>query len=171
MKNSILLFIGLSLLIFTSCKDDDADDVVSVESQLIDTWIVSDVDFVGSIGLEINGEEFFFDFETELAESTARMILSPDGTYESTGQVNFSMDLLQEGEVVTSVPANENEPIDFSDTGTWSVNENDEIEIDGENTTFENDQLIFQSVFSDSMPDIPGFTFQFESVTIILSRE
>jgi len=170
MRNLFLLFIGLSLILFTSCKDDD-NDAITLESQLTDAWIITDLTFNGSLILEVSGEELIFDIETEIGESTSRMVLASDGTYEATGETYFSLDLLQDGELVSSVPAEDNEPVDFSGSGTWSVNENDEVIIDDEIILFENDQLIFATGDLGMIPFMEGFTFDFETLGFIFSRE
>lgn len=170
MKNLILLFIGLSLILFTSCNDDD-NDVVTLESQLTDAWIITDINFNGSVILEVSGEELIFDFETEIGESTSRMVLASDGTYEATGETNFSLDFLQDGKLVSTVPAEDNEPVDFSGSGTWSVNENDEVIIDNEIILFENDQLTFATGNLGMFPLMEGFTFDFETLEFVLNRE
>ena len=99
------------------------------------------------------------------------MVLASDGTYEATGETNFSLDFLQDGELVSTVPAEDNEPVDFSGSGTWSVNENDEVIIDNEIILFENDQLTFATGNLGMFPLMEGFTFDFETLEFVLNRE
>jgi len=125
MKKLNLFFIVLLVLAFTSCSDDDNDDIIDIEAptaSIIGTWIAESVDYSGATETEIQGQTVTADFVGEAFDIDFGVTFSEDPN-ELVSDGSYSIELTTTVAGQTTVNTIEN--ITFLEDGTWEMDGNE----------------------------------------------
>ena len=121
MKTIKLILLGIALLSFIACNDDDGLNEQSIQGE----WILNDLTYKSKSTFTSGGIDTVIEQDAEYIEGDQSINFSEDGTYTSSGNIICEVDNYQNRVFISTEEINYADlGVDLISSGVWRIEEN-----------------------------------------------